>query len=60
MTTPTEQLTAAGVSIWLDDLSRERITTGNLTQLIDSRNVTGITTNPTISACHHLTRELSK
>jgi transaldolase len=48
MTTPTEQLAAAGVSIWLDDLSRERITTGNLTELITTRNVSGVTTNPTI------------
>lgn len=48
MSTPTEQLAAAGVSIWLDDLSRERITTGNLADLIATRNVTGVTTNPTI------------
>ena len=32
--TPTAQLSAAGVSIWLDDLSRERITSGNLQALI--------------------------
>ncbi|WP_431779062.1 transaldolase [Microbacterium aurantiacum] len=50
MSTPTEQLAAAGVSIWLDDLSRERITSGNLTELITSRNVSGVTTNPTIFA----------
>ncbi|GAB2514637.1 transaldolase [Paramicrobacterium agarici] len=48
--TPTAQLSAAGVSIWLDDLSRERIETGNLTDLIENRNVVGITTNPTIFA----------
>lgn len=48
MSTPTEQLSAAGVSIWLDDLSRERITSGNLTELISTRNVSGVTTNPTI------------
>jgi len=48
MATPTDQLTAAGVSIWLDDLSRTRITTGNLAELIRTRDVTGITTNPTI------------
>lgn len=48
--TPTAQLSAAGVSIWLDDLSRERIETGNLTDLISNRNVVGITTNPTIFA----------
>jgi transaldolase len=48
MSTPTEQLSAHGVSIWLDDLSRERITTGNLAELIATRNVTGVTTNPSI------------
>ncbi|WP_458041843.1 MULTISPECIES: transaldolase [Bacteria] len=48
MTTPTADLSAAGVSIWLDDLSRQRITTGNLQELIDTRNVVGVTTNPTI------------
>jgi transaldolase len=50
MTTPTAQLSAAGVSIWLDDLSRQRIETGNLAELISSRNVSGVTTNPTIFA----------
>ncbi len=50
MSTPTAQLAAAGVSIWLDDLSRTRISSGNLQQLIDTRNVTGVTTNPTIFA----------
>ncbi|BDV30468.1 transaldolase [Microbacterium terricola] len=48
MTTPTADLAAAGVSIWLDDLSRSRITSGNLAGLIESRDVTGVTTNPTI------------
>jgi transaldolase len=48
MSTPTENLAAQGVSIWLDDLSRQRITSGNLTELISSRTVTGVTTNPTI------------
>ena len=45
-----EQLTAAGVSIWLDDLSRERIESGNLKDLIASSSVRGVTTNPTIFA----------
>ncbi|MCU1636897.1 MAG: transaldolase, partial [Cryobacterium sp.] len=49
-TTPLAQLSAAGVSIWLDDLSRERIVSGGLQQLIDERNVVGVTTNPTIFA----------
>jgi transaldolase len=50
MSTPTAQLAAAGVSIWLDDLSRTRISSGNLAELISSRNVVGVTTNPTIFA----------
>jgi transaldolase len=49
-TTPTAQLSAAGVSIWLDDLSRERIKTGGLQALIAEKNVVGVTTNPTIFA----------
>lgn len=50
MTSPTAALSAAGVSIWLDDLSRERITSGNLASLIAEKNVVGVTTNPTIFA----------
>ena len=50
MSTSTEQLSALGVSIWLDDLSRERIASGSLKQLIGDRNVVGVTTNPTIFA----------
>lgn len=48
--TPTAQLSAAGVSIWLDDLSRGRMDSGSLQQLIETRNVVGVTTNPTIFA----------
>ncbi|MET0888092.1 MAG: transaldolase [Mycetocola sp.] len=48
--TPTAQLSTAGVSIWLDDLSRGRMDSGSLQQLIDTRNVVGVTTNPTIFA----------
>jgi transaldolase len=43
-------LTAAGVSIWLDDLSRGRLVSGDLRRLIDDRHVVGVTTNPTIFA----------
>jgi transaldolase len=43
-------LSAAGVSIWLDDLSRERLTSGGLKQLITESAVVGVTTNPTIFA----------
>src|SRR5690554_3522006 len=49
-TSPLAALSAAGVSIWLDDLSRDRITSGGLADLIDKRNVVGVTTNPTIFA----------
>ena len=41
-------LSAAGVSVWLDDLSRDRIKTGNLADLIATRSIVGVTTNPTI------------
>jgi len=37
-----------GVAIWLDDLSRERLSTGNLQALVDERHVVGVTTNPSI------------
>ncbi len=50
MSTPTEDLSALGVSIWLDDLSRDRIQSGGLQKLIADRNVVGVTTNPTIFA----------
>jgi transaldolase len=43
-------LADAGVSIWLDDLSRERIETGNLADLVKDKSVVGVTTNPTIFA----------
>jgi transaldolase len=48
--TPTAQLSELGVSIWLDDLSRDRISSGGLAALINERNVVGVTTNPTIFA----------
>lgn len=50
MTNPLAQLAANGVSIWLDDLSRTRIESGNLASLIATRSVSGVTTNPTIFA----------
>ncbi len=43
-------LSAEGVAIWLDDLSRERLTTGNLAALSKDKHVVGVTTNPTIFA----------
>ena len=39
-----------GVSIWLDDLSRTRLESGDLARLIETSEVTGVTTNPTIFA----------
>lgn len=50
MTEATQKLSDAGVSLWLDDLSRERLETGNLQELVETRNVVGVTTNPTIFA----------
>jgi len=43
-------LADAGVSIWLDDLSRARLESGNLAELIAESSVSGVTTNPTIFA----------
>ncbi|MDV9172144.1 transaldolase [Streptomyces sp. W16] len=43
-----KRLSDEGVSIWLDDLSRKRIESGNLAELVDTRNVVGVTTNPSI------------
>ena len=44
------QLTELGVSIWLDDISRERLTSGNLAGLVRDLDVRGVTSNPTIFA----------
>lgn len=46
----TAALSRAGVSIWLDDLSRDRLNSGNLARLVDELSVVGVTTNPTIFA----------
>ncbi|MFG1932670.1 transaldolase [Mycobacterium sp. NPDC048908] len=58
-------LSAAGVSVWLDDLSRDRITSGNLQHLIDTRSVVGVTANPSIferaiSGSQSYTRQLTE
>ncbi|ALG09944.1 transaldolase [Kibdelosporangium phytohabitans] len=47
---PLGALSAAGVSIWLDDLSRELLASGRLAELVADRHVVGVTTNPTIFA----------
>jgi transaldolase len=48
MTDALKRLSDEGVAVWLDDLSRHRITSGNLGELIDDQRVVGVTTNPTI------------
>ena len=45
-----QQLSDAGVSVWLDDISRDRLRTGNLEALIRDMHVVGVTSNPTIFA----------
>jgi transaldolase len=50
MTDRLKALADAGVSIWLDDLSRERLTTGGLAGLVSDKHVSGVTSNPTIFA----------
>ena len=45
-----DELSSAGVAVWLDDINRERLTTGNLAALIRDRHVVGVTSNPTIFA----------
>ncbi len=49
-TDPLQQLSEAGVSVWLDDLSRQRLTSGNLADLMSHRRVVGVTSNPTTFA----------
>ncbi len=50
MTDPLAELSAAGVSLWLDDLSRQRLHSGNLAELITTKHIVGVTTNPSIFA----------
>jgi transaldolase len=50
MTDALAQLSQAGVSVWLDDLSRELLNDGSLQRLVTERHVVGVTTNPTIFA----------
>jgi transaldolase len=47
-TDPLQQLSQAGVAVWLDDLSRERLQSGNLADLVRDSSVVGVTTNPSI------------
>jgi transaldolase len=48
MTDALKRLSDEGVAIWLDDLSRKRLTSGNLAELVRDKHVVGVTTNPTI------------
>ncbi|RMI46461.1 transaldolase [Streptomyces triticirhizae] len=48
MTDALKRLSEEGVAIWLDDLSRKRISSGDLAELLDQQHVVGVTTNPTI------------
>jgi transaldolase len=50
MNDPLQALSDNGVSVWLDDISRARLTSGNLTKLVKERHVVGVTSNPTIFA----------
>jgi hypothetical protein len=47
---PLAELSAQGVAVWLDDLSRELLASGELQSLITGRHVVGVTINPTIFA----------
>jgi transaldolase len=48
MTDPLADLSAQDVSIWLDDISRERLATGNLADLVEHKHIVGVTSNPSI------------
>ncbi len=50
MTDHLQELSDIGVSIWLDDLSRERLDSGNLAELVKNDHIVGVTTNPSIFA----------
>ncbi|KQB85807.1 transaldolase [Corynebacterium lowii] len=50
MSNSIEKLAALGTMTWLDDLSRERITSGNLAEMINAASIAGVTTNPAIFA----------
>ncbi len=43
-----DALSRHGVSVWLDDLSRDRLSDGSLARLVDEMGVVGVTTNPSI------------
>ncbi len=45
---PVQALAEEGVSVWLDDLSREMLRSGGLQERIDTKGIVGVTTNPSI------------
>ena len=45
-----DELAQIGTSTWLDDLSRERVESGNLRELLSTKSIVGVTTNPAIFA----------
>ncbi|WP_282939083.1 transaldolase [Corynebacterium auriscanis] len=47
---PIQKLRDLGTSVWLDDLSRERLRSGNLAEIISAKGIVGVTTNPAIFA----------
>nr|MBA3618879.1 transaldolase [Acidothermales bacterium] len=48
MTDPLRRLSDEGVAVWLDDLSRDRLASDNLTDMVRDRSLVGVTSNPTI------------
>ena len=50
MTDRLEELSDQGVAVWIDDVSRQRLTSGNLAGLVRDKHVVGVTSNPTIFA----------
>ncbi len=50
MTDRLEELSDQGVAVWIDDVSRQRLTSGNLAALVRDKHVVGVTSNPTIFA----------
>jgi transaldolase len=63
MADPLGELTAAGVAVWLDDLSRARLATGSLAGLVRDCHIVGVTSNPTIfqnaiSSSDHYDRQI--
>ncbi|MPZ53872.1 MAG: transaldolase [Acidimicrobiia bacterium] len=50
MTSPIHLLNVAGVSAWIDELSRAMLDSGDLERLVEEDSIRGVTSNPTIFA----------